>query len=345
MMQGVGLDFAPLVGPPDRTGGGQHEAARSAGADPPRARWSWSTGSTPSRSRTPPAGPRGPAPPGGAPGAAGGPCCWTSLHPRSGRRAGDRPGQRLAQPGRAAGHLGRHPGPSRADAFTRTVRGPSGVQRAPDRPGHRPGGGPAPILTSSAPASPTPGACGAFRRRSGPSTASSSATAEEKEAVTGIAAEPWHFRYVGGAPRPADGGARALSGGVRPLPGGVPPALPAGQRQDRPGVPTPLPQRRPGTGAAGGVLAALRRQLRRVHPHRAGRESHERPPGCPCAGPLPPAGGVPGGVPTTPPLWPDWPRRPTSGSPGCWPGWRSLFSSWSAGTFSPGTAGGARADF
>lgn len=71
----------------------------------------------------------------------------------------------------------------------------------------------------------------------------------------------------------------------------VSPALPAwAATAGPPRCPDSLPQRRPGTGAAGGA-GSSRRQLRRVHPHRLGG-SHERPPGCPCAGPLPPAGGV-----------------------------------------------------
>ena len=48
---------------------------------------------------------------------------------------------------------------------------------------------------------------------------------------------------------------------------------------------------------------------------------------------------------TTPPPWTPSRRGRTSGSPGCWPGWPSPSSSWSAGIFSPKKIGRTRGNF
>ena len=116
------------------------------------------------------------------------------LRPEGGRRGGDRPRLRLAEPGGTAAIWDDTLAESGAGLHAK-VCGASRVQRASDGPCHRPGQGRRRDRLHP-PDFPYDGICGAFRR-----TAAAYGFIERyqrgKEALTGIAPEPWHFRYVG----------------------------------------------------------------------------------------------------------------------------------------------------
>lgn len=119
------------------------------------------------------------------------------------------------------------------------------------------------------PAFPYDGVCGRFRR-----LAARYGFIERyqrgKEEVTGISAEPWHFRYVGGAPRPADGNQRAVSGGVPGLFAAGSPERRSGKRPHGPGVLCARRRSRHRGGSAGGLLPDIRRQCGGIYPDMVG---------------------------------------------------------------------------
>ena len=76
---------------------------------------------------------------------------------------------------------------------------------------------------------PYDGACGRFRALAA-KYGFIQRYSREKTALTGIACEPWHFRYVGGAACAADGAERPVPGGICPFPARNGPPSSAGLR-------------------------------------------------------------------------------------------------------------------
>ncbi len=178
------------------------------------------------------------------------------------------PRLRLAEPGGAAGHLGRHPA-REGDAFTRQYVALPGCSE------HQTGlaidlGEDVPDLDFIRPSFPDSGACGAFRRAAA-RYGFLQRYCREKEALTGIAEEPWHFRYVG-APHAQlmEEHGLCLEEYVPFLGSRSPRLCRLGNGRTARVSRLPCPSAVLELEPPAGLLAALRRQLRRVHPHRLG---------------------------------------------------------------------------